>query len=330
MASDRVLSLSMRPKLLDDCVGQEDMKTLLENQFASGRIPHFYILHGPSGSGKTTMARILAMALQKDPSKPNRLTITPEEWKSYKRFDIKEVNAADKNGVDDVREIGEAMRYQPIAPSRAKIVILDEAHRLTTAAQDILKTQTEDVSNHVYYIFCTNNLPKIDAALKRRAYLVSPKPLVKEEILQLLQKAAEHVGSMDDLEELLTALVDNGITAPGLILQAAEKFFNGMPPTESVLNSEISNLDTMGICRAVAAGNWKDVANLLKPMSKSDIVMVKNCVLGYLKAILLKAAGPRAINIAKAIRNIGDYNGDDSIPVFLANVCIGCEMMNAK
>jgi DNA polymerase-3 subunit gamma/tau len=136
MSTDRVLSLSMRPKLLEElCRKETELVISLENQFSTGRIPHFYILHGPIGSGKTTFARILAMALQLGPKEVAPFNIPPEIWEKYKD-DIKEINAANQNGVDDVRALIETMKYMPIAPSKAKVVILDEAHQLTTAATE--------------------------------------------------------------------------------------------------------------------------------------------------------------------------------------------------
>lgn len=329
--TDRVLSLSLRPTSLETYVGQDDLITLLENQFISGRIPHFYILHGPVGSGKTTLARILALALQLDPALgENRLNPSEDDWKNYKRYEIREINAANQNGIDDIRAMVESMRYKPIPPSRSRVIILDEAHQITSAAQNTLLAETEDVAPHVYYIFCTSNISKIIPALQRRAYIMTPKAMPETAIKDLLERAAEFSDFEEDVSPLLKALVDNGIASPGLILQAAEKFFNGMPPEESVFQNDITNLDTMAICRAVAGGVWKDTAKLLKPMVKSDIMMVKNSVLGYLKAILLNAVGNRALALSKAIRSIADENGNDNLPMFLANVCIGCEFIAAR
>lgn len=331
MPSDRVLSLSLRPKTLADCVGQDDMITLLENQFISGRIPHFYILHGPIGSGKTTLARILALALQLDPALGEaRLQPSEENWASYKRFEIREINAANQNGVDDMRSLVESLRFKPIAPSRARVVIMDEAHQITSAAQNTLLTETEDVASHIYYIFCTSNLSKIIPALQRRAYIMCPKPLSQSAIQSLLESAAAASDFEEPITPLLKALVENGISSPGLILQSAEKFFNGLPPEESVFHSDITNLDTMAICRAITSGAWPTAAKLLTSMSKSDIMMVKFSVLGYLKSVLVKASGNRALALSKAIRSIADDNGNDSIPVFLANVCIACEYIAAR
>jgi DNA polymerase III delta prime subunit len=328
MSTDRVLALSMRPKLLEDFVGQDALLETLQNQFTTGRIPHFYLIHGPIGSGKTSLARILALALQKD----SRLVLTSEDWQGFKRYDITEINAANKNGIDDIRAIVDTMKYQPMLPSRVKVVIMDEAHQLTVAAQNALITETEDVAKHVYYIFCTSNVSKIIPALQRRAYLMTPTPLGEDETLVLLQKASEFVGFTESVDPLAESIQMASMTSPGLILQAAEKFFSGIAPNESVFNCDGSKLDTMKICRSVASGSWKETAENMKGIVKTDIIMVKNCVMGYLKTMLLKSSGNKALCVAKAIRNIAEgTTGEDMqcLPSFLASVCIACEHIAA-
>lgn len=324
MAADRVLALSLRPKLLEDFVGQDDLLDTLKKQFGTGRIPHFYLIHGPVGSGKTSMARILALSLQKG----NNLELSAEDWQNYKRLDINEINAANKNGIDDIRAIVDTMKYQPIMPSRVKVVIMDEAHQLTAAAQNALITETEDVAKHVYYIFCTSNVSKIIPALQRRAYMITPRPLGDDESMVLLKKAAEFVKYEEDLAPLHEAIGMASLTSPGLILQAAEKYFSGIASNESVFQCEGSKVDTMKICRTVASGSWKDTSEAIKGMSKTDIPMVRNCVMGYLKTVLIKSSGNKALVVAKAIKNIADnsaFEQDQCLPSFLASVCIACE-----
>lgn len=330
MSQNRVLSLSMRPKSFDELVGQSNLVNSLYNQFVSGRLPHFFILHAQPGAGKTTLSRILALLIQ---TGKDDCSLTDEDWNNYKKYDIQEINAANKNGVDDIRHIIEQLKYRPIKPSRAKIVIMDEAHQLTSAAQNALLTETEDVLDHIYFIFCTTALNKIIPALQRRAYIVSPTPLHKEDIRELIKKAAE-VAEYDDVEELNKlhkSVIDQGISSPGLILQACEKLFSGLP-VESCFNSsmESASMDIMPICRAVAKGDWKETAGLIKTIMKADIIGIKQAVLGYLKAILLKSVSPKSLNIARAIKAISEVDdGLGCVATFMASMCFACEYCKA-
>ena len=160
--TSRVLSISMRPENLEEFLCTDTVE-IVKKQFESKRIPHFFLLVGESGSGKTTLARIITMKLQNT------------NIYNTSKYDIKEINGSDKNGVDDVRQILNTINFKPMGPSLAKVIIIDEAHQLTTAAQNALLKDTEDTPEHVYFILCTNNDSKILAALKRRAFIIQTK-----------------------------------------------------------------------------------------------------------------------------------------------------------
>ena len=92
-SQDRVLALSMRPKCLDELVGQEELISTLTSQFASNRIPHFYIISGPIGAGKTTLSRILALILQTQIKCESIKDLNNLPWNDYKKYDIHEKQA---------------------------------------------------------------------------------------------------------------------------------------------------------------------------------------------------------------------------------------------
>ena len=313
----RILALSLRPSDLDQLIGQSDTVKSIQNQVSSGRLPHFFIISGPVGAGKTTLARIIAKR------------IIPEAH-------IQEINAANKNGVDDTRDLIDKMRYKPVFPAKSKVVILDEAHQLTTQAQNALLTETEDVADHVFYIFCTSAVSKIIPGLKRRAFMIIPKPLSANGIRELLTAAFKITGQEKpetEVAQLHKALEDAGVNSPGLVLQAAERFLSGLSPQNSVTFTDDSKVDPLTLCRAVSAAQWSNCCEILKDVTKADIPALRNSLLGYLKAILLKTTGTKATKLSKAITHLSvdTIRADEgaALPLFLASVCMACDSLQS-
>lgn len=328
----RVLTLAMRPKTLSDMVGQQAMSDAIKAQFISGRIPHFYIIGGPVGCGKTSLARILSLHIQTGNGKDLRdlRDLNDEDWRTYKRYDIEEINAANQNGVDYVRQLTESARYKPLPPSKVKVLILDEAHQLSNSAQNCLLTATEDAPAHVFIIFCTSQVSKIIPGLRRRAYILQPKSLDQDGTTQLLEQAKRFVGYQGDISELSKFLSGEAISTPGLIVQAAERYFCGLSVAESINFAEIARFDGLPLCRTLVAGDWLGCAGHLKNVVKSDVAGLKVCALGYLKAVLLKTSGNKAVAISRAIAKISEANIHDetsSLPTFVASVCFACDIL---
>jgi DNA polymerase III delta prime subunit len=314
-----VLITSIRPSKLDDLIGSKKIVDTLKKQFDEDKVPHFYLICGNSGSGKTTLARIIAMMLQK------------AEGGDITRYDIKEINASDKNGIDDVREIISNSNYVPLKPSVAKIIIMDEAHQLTTAAQNALLKITEDPPKAFYIIFCTTNESKIIKALQRRAYVLYTQGLGSGEINKLLQIAKTKIKSNLNIAPLEEILVKYDIDSPGLVLQAAEQYFNGCDPLECLFLGSNSELDTKKLCNLLSKGDWKSSVPILKEMKKEDVVMVKNCVLGYFKTILLTGTvDKKTLAIANAINVINGPNEYFDLTLLLANLRIACDIISTN
>jgi DNA polymerase-3 subunit gamma/tau len=175
-SSYRVLARKYRPSTFADLIGQDAMVRTVSNAFESGRIPQAWIFTGVRGVGKTTTARILARALNyeladgsvKGPTiNMPELGLHDQAIMESRHVDIIEMDAASHNGVDDVRQINEAVRYSPVS-ARYKVYILDEVHMLSTAAFNALLKTLEEPPPHVKFIFATTEIRKVPITILSR------------------------------------------------------------------------------------------------------------------------------------------------------------------
>jgi DNA polymerase-3 subunit gamma/tau len=219
----RVLARKYRPANFDDLIGQDAMVRTISNAFEAGRIPQAWILTGVRGVGKTTTARILARALNYE--LPDGTVTGPtvnmptlgvhcQAIMESRHFDVIEMDAASHNGVDDVRQINDAIRYAPVS-ARYKVYILDEVHMLSQAAFNALLKTLEEPPPHAKFVFATTetrkvpvtvlsrcqrfDLRRVDAGLLVRhlaGIAEREKIVVEPEALALLARASE--GSVRD------------------------------------------------------------------------------------------------------------------------------------
>jgi DNA polymerase III subunit gamma/tau len=175
-SSYRVLARKYRPSRFDDLIGQDAMVRTVSNAFESGRIPQAWILTGVRGVGKTTTARILARALNyelPDGSITGPTIKMPvlgahcQAIMESRHIDVIEMDAASHNGVDDVRQINDAIRYAPVS-ARYKVYILDEVHMLSTQAFNALLKTLEEPPPHAKFIFATTEIRKVPITILSR------------------------------------------------------------------------------------------------------------------------------------------------------------------
>jgi DNA polymerase III subunit gamma/tau len=175
-ASYRVLARKYRPATFGDLIGQDAMVRTVSNAFETGRIPQAWILTGVRGVGKTTTARILARALNYE--LPDGSITAPaitmpavgvhcQAIMESRHIDVIEMDAASHNGVEDVRQINEAIRYAPVG-ARYKVYILDEVHMLSTQAFNALLKTLEEPPPHAKFIFATTEIRKVPITILSR------------------------------------------------------------------------------------------------------------------------------------------------------------------
>ena len=217
-----------RPQTFDEVVGQKDVIEAIKRAITEERLHHGYIFSGTRGVGKTTMARILAKSLNCLSS--DKPTVTPcgtcESCKSIQdgnSVDVIEIDGASNNGVDNIRELRENVKFAP-AYSRYKIYIVDEVHRITANAFDALLKTLEEPPPHVKFIFATTELNKVPVTILSRCQkfnfdCVPPDALIEklmrvakkegvtvaDDVYRYVAKAA--MGSMRDAESLFDQIV---------------------------------------------------------------------------------------------------------------------------
>jgi DNA polymerase-3 subunit gamma/tau len=307
----QVIARKYRPQAFAELIGQEHVRTTLENAIAQRRIAHGYIFSGQRGTGKTTVARILARCLnciQGPTSTPCGVCASCLEIAGGNSPDVIEIDAASNRGINEMRELRENVRYRP-ARDRYKVFIVDEAHQITSEAFNALLKTLEEPPEWAVFILCTTEAHKIPTTIASRCQQFSFRSVDFAEVVKRMEEICAKEGIEADPEVLsvlaqagegsvrdsLSAL-DQAIACCGVKLDAAE--VRGM--------LGLFSLDSMGeVSEALAAEDSRRMLDLVMELERNGRSLQHFCreLARYFRNLLVsKVAGANTRLIAASAR----------------------------
>lgn len=287
-----------RPKNFKQVFGQEKAVDLLSRLVKTKKVPRQLLFVGDSGCGKTTLARILRDKLECNAS-----------------HDFTEINASDKRGIDDARAIISSAHRKPMA-GPTKVLLIDEAHRLTGEAQDSLLKLVEEPPPYLHLMLATTNPTKLLKTIQNRCTEVRVNLLGDSSMVAMLQSVLEKEG-----KAMKRAVVDKIVEVSGGSARKALVVLHSVIDLEDkdaqlkAINSADTQSQGIQVARAIINDpnpKWPSVAKLLKTVDE-DPETIRRIILGYASAIMLNAA-PQSARANLVLLQFSDHYYDIGKP----------------
>ena len=290
----KALYRTYRPNTFDEVAGQEHIVRTLKNALATGKLAHAYLFAGPRGTGKTTMAKLLAKALNCDEG----IGCQCNECKNCKAIidgthpDVLELDAASNNGVDEIRDLIDKVKYGTIL-GRYKVYIIDEVHMLSTGAFNALLKTLEEPPEHVIFILATTEPHKILPTILSRCQRYDFTKLSDKDIKNRLKSVLENEGVdyNEDAIDIIISLADGGMRDALSILDQVLAYSGNKLDVQDILDifALESKEEKISLLNSIIS---KDVADVLARINRyvalgTDIKRLTDDLLIILKDILI-------------------------------------------
>ena len=300
--SYQVLSLKLRPQRFDEVIGQTHVTRTLQNAIGLDRVAHGYIFSGPRGVGKTTTARILAKVLNcKNPQENNPCgtCVNCKEITQGSNLDVQELDGASNRGIDEIRDLREAVKYPP-SNGKYRIYIIDEVHMLTGPAFNALLKTLEEPPPHVIFIMATTDAHKVPATILSRTQRFDFKQISINDISGYLTQIleSENIKYDSDGIRLIAQKADGSLRDSLSLLDQTIAYASDALDVETirdVLGIMKENV-FLNIIQSIEKRNHKEVIHQLSQLIDSGFA-ISDFINGfneYLRNCMIQKAGESA------------------------------------
>ena len=288
-----------RPVDFNAMVGQEAIVATLRNQVASGRIAHAYLFCGSRGTGKTSAAKIMARAVNcehPDHGNPCGSCESCQRLLKEESLDVMEIDAASNNGVDEIRDLRETVKYPP-QNQKYKVYIIDEVHMLSGAAFNALLKTLEEPPAHVIFILATTEPQKLPATILSRCQRFDFGRIPVHQIAARLREAAEGAGATtsDTALQMIARAAEGGMRDALSILDMCLGYQSDV--TEELVRNVLGTADRSFLFHFADALRDEDPSTLMQLIdelmrSGRDPIVFAKDVSRHLRALLIAKSCP--------------------------------------
>ena len=285
-----------RPQTFKEVAGQKPIIQTLKNAIKLNKVAHAYLFAGPRGTGKTTMAKIMAKALncQHGPTDDpcNECEICQGITKGT-ISDVIEIDAASNNGVDEIRELRDNVKYLP-SQCRYKVYIIDEVHMLSQGAFNALLKTLEEPPAHVVFILATTEPNKIPLTILSRCQRFDFQAISESDMVERLKKVCldEKLNVSDEALHLVASLSEGGMRdALSLLDQSISFSSDDLISTDDILavSGNVSDKLILDLLRKIKDGEASNALDVLNKVldSGKEISKVISDITFFLRNVLL-------------------------------------------
>ena len=275
-----------RPQTFNEIVGQEHIKKTLQNAIKRKQIAHAYLFCGPRGTGKTSIAKIFALALncENNNEAPCGYCDICKSIDVNSHPDIIEIDAASNNGVDEIRDLIDKVKYAPIE-LKTKVYIIDEVHMLTQGAFNALLKTLEEPPEHVVFVLATTEVHKVLPTILSRTQVYDFERVSIEDIKQRLTEVFENeqITADEATLSLIADLADGGMRDALTIAEQVIAYAGDSLQVEDVRSvyKMVSPEDKEAFLEAIFDSDIKKVLSQLKVFDSKSIEhkkLINDCI----------------------------------------------------